>query len=92
MVVADDEDAPETAEEDPAPEPEPTPETESTPPVADEPDPAPLPEFITYKVVRGDTLSALSRRYKVSISAIKKASGFRSDMLRIGQKLKIPTK
>ena len=91
VVVEDDENAPET-EEDLTPEPDPTPETDSTPTVADEPEPAPLSEFITYKVVRGDTLSGLSRRYKVSISAIKKATGFRSDMLRIGQTLKIPTK
>ena len=89
-VVEDDENAPEAGSDDPGSEPDSTSEPESTPPVVEEP--APLPEFISYKVVRGDTLSALSRRYKVSISAIKKASGIRSDMLRIGQTLKIPTK
>ena len=47
--------------------------------------------FISYKVVRGDTLSGISRRYKVSIAAIKKANGFESDDLRINQVLKVPT-
>ena len=48
--------------------------------------------FISYKVVRGDTLSGISRRYKVSIAAIKEANGFESDDLRINQVLKVPTK
>ena len=47
--------------------------------------------FISYKVVRGDTLSGISRRYKVSIAAIKEANGFESDDLRINQVLKVPT-
>lgn len=44
----------------------------------------------THKVVRGDSLSVLARRYKTSISAIKKANKMKSNGLRIGQTLKIP--
>lgn len=44
----------------------------------------------THKVIRGDTLSVLARRYKTSISAIKKANNMNSNVLRIGQTLKIP--
>ncbi|MDB4438541.1 LysM peptidoglycan-binding domain-containing protein [bacterium] len=88
VVVEDDESSLETSDNES--EPETATETEAAPPASDEPDPEPLPKLITYKVERGDTLSGISRRYKVSVSAIKKASGFRSDMLRIGQILKIP--
>ena len=43
-----------------------------------------------HKVVRGDSLSMLAKRYKTSISKIKKHNAMRSDVLRIGQVLKIP--
>lgn len=65
---------------------------ESTPPAENDKLESAAPEiFLSYKVVRGDTLSGLSRRYKVSIAAIKEASGLKSDVLRINQDLKIPT-
>lgn len=63
-----------------------------TPPAANgELETATPANFISYKVVRGDTLSGISRRYKVSIAAIKEANGFESDDLRINQVLKVPT-
>lgn len=46
----------------------------------------------SHKVVSGDTLSKISRRYGVTIDAIKKANGMTNDNIKIGQKLKIPTK
>lgn len=73
-------------------------EPENEPAGAEEPkpvraeivEPAPALKTIAYKVVKGDNLSSIARRFGVSISEIKKASGLRSDMLRIGQTLKVP--
>lgn len=45
----------------------------------------------TVHVVRkGDTLSALSVRYGVTVAAIKRQNGLKSDLIKIGQTLKIP--
>lgn len=41
-------------------------------------------------VRRGETLSALARRYGASVSAIRQANGLRSNMIYVGQRLKIP--
>lgn len=43
-----------------------------------------------HKVVRGDSLSVLAKRYNTSVSKLKKNNAMRSSMLRIGQVLKIP--
>ncbi len=48
--------------------------------------------YIEYTVRPGDTLWLLSRRYNTTVDAIKKASGLTSDLLSIGQILKIPTR
>ena len=88
VIVVDDEIVLETEEETEDPEAAP----ESTPPTGNDGLESATPAtFVSYKVVRGDTLSGISRRYKVSIAAIKEASGFQSDILRINQILKIPT-
>lgn len=52
----------------------------------------PKEQMRNHIVVKGDTLSSISRRHRVSVGAIKKANGMSSDMIRIGQLLKIPTK
>jgi hypothetical protein len=44
----------------------------------------------SHTIKRGDTLSSLSRRYGVSIQAIKRANGMKSDLLIDGRKLVIP--
>ena len=49
-------------------------------------------EYEEYVVVQGATLSAISSAYKVSIADIKKANNLKSDVLRVGQKLRIPVK
>ena len=49
------------------------------------------PKYRTYKVKSGDSLSTIAAKYHTSVSKIKKANGLRSDMIRIGQVLKIPT-
>lgn len=48
--------------------------------------------YIEYTVRPGDTLWLLSRRYNTTVDAIKKASGLTSDLLSIGQILKIPAR
>jgi N-acetylmuramoyl-L-alanine amidase len=40
-------------------------------------------------VKRGDTLTALSSRYKVSIGSIQERNGLSSDLIRVGQRLTI---
>jgi len=49
------------------------------------------PKYRTYKVKSGDSLSTIAAKYHTSVSKIKKANGLRSDLIRIGQVLKIPT-
>ena len=49
-------------------------------------------EFDIYVVEAGATLSAVSRATGVSISRLKQANGMTNDILRVGQKLKIPRK
>ncbi|WP_368411588.1 N-acetylmuramoyl-L-alanine amidase [Amphritea sp. 1_MG-2023] len=45
----------------------------------------------SYKVVRGDTLSVIASRNRVSLAALRKANGLRSaDHIMVGQVLKIP--
>lgn len=82
--------------------PPPPPRTTSTapppsisPPPAPRPAPAPAPKPPPPKaryhtVTKGDTLFAISRRYGVSVSRIKSTNGLSSDLIRIGQTLRIP--
>jgi spore germination protein YaaH len=49
------------------------------------------PRFRTYNVKSGDSLSTIAAKYHTTVSKIKKANGLRSDLIRIGQVLKIPT-
>jgi membrane-bound lytic murein transglycosylase D len=44
---------------------------------------------VTHRVSRGQTLSAISRRYGVSVSSIKQENGLRSDRIYPGQRLTI---
>ncbi len=48
------------------------------------------PNYRTYKVKSGDSLSVIAAKYHTSVSKIKKANGLRSDLIQIGQILKIP--
>jgi len=43
-----------------------------------------------HKVVSGDSLSKLAKRYNTSIAKLKKENGMKSSVLHIGKKLKIP--
>ena len=44
----------------------------------------------TYTVKSGDTLSKIAQKYHVSIASLKRKNNLKGDMIRIGQKLKIP--
>lgn len=53
--------------------------------------PAPPTEaYIEYTVKSGDTLWLLSRKYNTTVDAIKRLNGLTSDIIDIGQVLKIP--
>lgn len=45
---------------------------------------------LRHKVVRGDTLSAISKRYQVSVTSIKRANKLKNNTLYIGKVLSIP--
>ena len=54
--------------------------------------PPPEPEYTVYIVQRGDYLAKISKKYNITISAIKRLNGLKDDNIRIGQKLKLPGK
>lgn len=57
-------------------------------PVASDPN-QPL---IYHTVARGETLSAIARRYTVSVAAIRASNGLTSDTIYVGQRLLIPNR
>ncbi len=77
-----------------------TPAPKSSPPKVYTPPPAPKPkpkppasakkQARYHTISKGDTLWGISRRYKVSITAIKSANGLSSDLIRPGQILRLP--
>ncbi len=48
-------------------------------------------DVATYRIVRGDTLSAIAMKHRVSAKALKDFNGLKGDVIRTGQVLKIPT-
>ena len=50
------------------------------------------PQYTTYTVKSGDTLGKIAKKHGTTVAAVKKANGLRSDMIKPGQKLKIPKK
>lgn len=44
-----------------------------------------------YVVKRGDTLSEIAARYRISVNSLKKVNDMEDDMVRVGQKLRIPS-
>ena len=51
---------------------------------------APTAAVRHHKVVRGDTLSRISRKYGVPQDAIMRANGMKNDIVRLGAELVIP--
>ena len=79
----------------PTPRPVVKPAPKPKPVLKPKPKPTPVkvaPKFKVYKVVKGDTLYGLSRKYGVSVSAIQKANGMSGTNIGIGKSLKIPAK
>ena len=72
--------------------------------LAKKPDPAPAPapapaqaapaepETSIYVVQSGDYLAKISKRFNVTIASIKSLNNLKGDVIRVGQKLKIPGK
>ncbi len=54
------------------------------------PMPGPSEDTIAYVVQAGDTLWNIARRYDTTVEAIKRANGLTSDMILVGQVLRIP--
>jgi len=55
--------------------------------------PAPAePETTVYVVQSGDYLAKISKRFNVTIASIKSLNNLKGDVIRVGQKLKIPGK
>ena len=51
------------------------------------------PEYTDYIIQRGDTLSKISKRYNITIAAIKAANPqIKNDVVKLGQKIKLPGK
>lgn len=53
--------------------------------------PSPLTPETTYTVEKGDSLYAIANKYNTTVDALKKANNLTSNILSIGQVLKIPT-
>ena len=45
----------------------------------------------TYKIKKGDTLSAIAQRHRVSLSSLKKVNALRSSKIKVGQVIQIPS-
>lgn len=45
---------------------------------------------VSHVIARGDTISEIAQRYKVSVAAIRRANNLSNDNIRVGQKLSIP--
>ena len=43
----------------------------------------------TYRIVSGDTLSEIARRYKTTVSALKSKNNLRTDLIFVGQVLSL---
>lgn len=54
-------------------------------------DPVPSPQPQVYRVRSGDTLTSIAARFGVDERSLRRANGLRSDLIRVGQELKIPT-
>ena len=51
------------------------------------------PEYTDYIIQRGDSLSKISKRYNITIAAIKAANPqIKNDIVKLGQKIKLPGK
>ena len=47
------------------------------------------PDHIFYKVKRGDTLSHIAKRYRISVRKLKRLNNLRGNLIRVGQRLRV---
>jgi N-acetylmuramoyl-L-alanine amidase len=52
--------------------------------------PAEISEPLRHVIARGETLSEIAERYRVSSQSIRRSNSLRTDVLRVGQVLTIP--
>lgn len=69
-----------------------SPAPEPTPPAEAPATPAPAAESVVYEVKRGDALAIIARKYGLFPVHLKTFNALPSDLIRVGQVLKIPTK
>lgn len=50
------------------------------------------PKVITHKIKKGEAISIIADKYNISVTEIKKANGLKSNNIRAGRILRIPTK
>ena len=50
-----------------------------------------VPKTITHKIKKGEAISIIADKYNVSVAQLKKANGLRSNNIRAGKTLRIPT-
>jgi LysM repeat protein/lysophospholipase L1-like esterase len=50
-----------------------------------------VPKKITHKIKNGEVLGSIANKYDISVAELKKANGMKSDKIRAGKTLKIPT-
>jgi lipoprotein-anchoring transpeptidase ErfK/SrfK len=51
--------------------------------------PAPAPQKVDYTIQPGDTLGKLARQFGTTIELIKRSNGLKSDLIRVGDRLRI---
>jgi len=50
-----------------------------------------IPKTITHKIKKGEAISIIADKYNVSVAQLKKANGLKSNNIRAGKTLRIPT-
>lgn len=50
------------------------------------------PKKIVHKIQKGESLSTVARKYKVGVNQIKQANNLKTNLIRVGKTLTIPTK
>lgn len=55
-------------------------------------DPSKAPSAVTYKVVSGDSLWKIAKKFGCSVNELKQNNGLKTDLIRIGQVLKVKAK
>lgn len=65
-----------------------------TPPktVAQQPAQQPVQQLVEHTVGKGEVLGKIAKKHGVSVAALREANGLHNDLIRVGQKLKVPAR